>query len=183
MTSGFYDEGTLRQAAINLFYGWGYNFYRQENQLRADDQLVRSKAEWFLGLAVDSVVAAETQYRREFFAAPSRAKPFPDANVIEAAKSLERLAQNISALKGRIQAQPVPENDRMTQRYRQEAETLKALMSCDEQLVGQCALLHSMLDKRSGVAMLEILPSLEDGATAIQSTLRRRESVLLDPAK
>jgi hypothetical protein len=49
--ASFYDEGVLRQAAINLFHGWGYNFYRAENQLRADDQLVRSKAGWLLGLA------------------------------------------------------------------------------------------------------------------------------------
>jgi hypothetical protein len=29
--------------ATNLFYGWGYNFYRIENQLRADDQMIRSR--------------------------------------------------------------------------------------------------------------------------------------------
>ena len=46
MATGFYDVGPLRQVAINLFYGWGYNFYREENQLRADDQLIRSKAAW-----------------------------------------------------------------------------------------------------------------------------------------
>ena len=47
--SGFYDAGLLRQIATNLFYGWGYNFYRVENQLRADDQLVRTKAASLLG--------------------------------------------------------------------------------------------------------------------------------------
>jgi len=41
--SAFYDQGPLSQIAINLFYGWGYNFYRQENQLRADDQLIRAQ--------------------------------------------------------------------------------------------------------------------------------------------
>jgi hypothetical protein len=179
MASAFYDDGALRHAAINLFHGWGYNFYRQENQLRSDDQLVRSKAEWLLGIALADVEIAEAGYRREFFGTPSRAKPFPDAAVVAAAKSLERLGQGIHALKGRIQAQPVPENDRMTQRFRQEAETLKALISCDEQLVGQCALLQSMLDKRNGSAILEILPSLEDGLAALQATFRQREKVLL----
>jgi len=183
MASGFYDDGALRHAAINLFHGWGYNFYRQENQLRADDQLVRSKAEWFLGIAVSSVESAEAGYRREFFGAPTRAKPFPDAVVVAAAQSLERLAKNISALKGRIQAQPVPENDRMTQRYRNEADTLKTLISCDEQLVGQCALLHSMLDAQNGTAILELLAPVEEGLTAIQTTLRQREDVLLDRAE
>jgi hypothetical protein len=180
MTSAFYDEGILKQTAINLFYGWGYNFYRQENQLRADDQLVRSNAEWMLGTAVSSVLSAEVEYRRDFIKPPTRAQPFPDASVTAAAQSLERLANNISALKGRLQALPVPENDRMTQRYREEADTLKALIACDEQLVGQCALLHTMLDARKGLAILEILPSLEEGLAAIQASLQHRERVLLN---
>ena len=58
--SGFYDAGALRQVATNLFCGWGYNFYRLENQLRADDQLVRSNAAGLLGSAMASVSAAET---------------------------------------------------------------------------------------------------------------------------
>jgi hypothetical protein len=180
MASGFYDEGALRQAAINLFHGWGYNFYRQENQLRADDQLVRSKAEWLLGVAVSNVESAEAGYRQEFFGTPTRAKPFPDAAVVAAAQRIERLGKSISALKGRIQAQPVPENDRMTQRYRNEADTLKALIDVDERLVGQCALLNTMLDACNGNAILEMQAPLEEGLTAIQSTLRQRENVLLE---
>ena len=69
-SDGFYDAGVLRQIATNLFYGWGYNFYRAENQLRADDQLVRSKAASLLGIAMASVIAAETEYRREFSPRP-----------------------------------------------------------------------------------------------------------------
>jgi hypothetical protein len=60
----FYDAGALRQIATNLFYGWGYNFYKQENQLRADDQLVRAKAGWLLGVAAAYVQAAGGVYRR-----------------------------------------------------------------------------------------------------------------------
>ncbi len=56
------------------------------------------------------------------------------------------------------------------------------LIGCDEQLVGQCALLHAMLDARNGVAILEMLAPLEEGLTAIQATLRQRENVLLDCA-
>jgi len=178
--SGFYDEGALRQAAINLFHGWGYNFYRAENQLRADDQLVRSKAAWLLGMARAAAEAAEAGYRRDFFAKPTREKPFPDAAVVEGARKLERLVAEIGALGGRLLAQPVPENDRMSQRYRDEADTLKALMARDEQLVGQCALLHEMVDARDGTWALEHLPELQEGLVAIQKTLRDREAVLLE---
>lgn len=175
---GFYDAGALRQIATNLFYGWGYNFYRQENQLRADDQLIRTKATWLLGMAMTSVCAAETEYRREFLPPPSRAKPFPDAGAVASAQNLERLARDIGALEALIQQQPVPENDRMTQRYRLEAPTLKNLIGFDEQLVGQCELLRSMLSSQKGESILKNLPDLETGLAAIRETLRNREAVL-----
>jgi hypothetical protein len=180
--SGFYDAGVLRQIATNLFYGWGYNFYRQENQLRADDQLIRTKATWLLGMAMTSVCAAETEYRRVFLQPPSRAKPYPDASAVASAQNLERLGRDIGALEALIQQQPVPENDRMTQRYRLEGPTLKNLIGFDEQLVGQCELLRSMVSNQTGESILKKLPDLETGLTAIRETLRQREGVLHSPA-
>ena len=180
---GFYDAGALRQVATNLFHGWGYNFYCVENQLRADDQLVRSKAGWLLGIAMASVDAAETEYRREFLPAPSRIKPFPEAGAIAAAQRLEQLARGIGALEALIQQQPAPENDRMTQRYRQEAPTLKVLIDYDEQLVGQCDLLRSMVNGQDGASILKNLRDLESGLEAIRATLHKREAVLFDRAR
>jgi hypothetical protein len=178
----FYDAGALRKVATNLFYGWGYNFYRLENQLRADDQLVRNKASGLLGIAMASVSTAETEYRREFLPPPSRARPFPDAAAVTAAQRLERLAREIGALEALIQQQPVPENDRMTQRYRKEAPTLQTLIQNDEMLVGQCELLRSMVDSQDGASILGKLPDLEGGLKAIRATLQGREAVLLDRA-
>jgi hypothetical protein len=180
--NGFYDAGALRQIATNLFYGWGYNFYRVENQLRADDQLVRSKAASLLGVAMASVETAESEYRREFLPAPSRAKPFPDPAAVAAAQQLERLARGIGALEASIQQQAVPGNDRMTQRYRQEAATLKVLIEHDELLVGQCELLRSMVDRQNSAGILQNLPALDLGLEAIRATLQQREAVLLNRA-
>jgi len=177
--SGFYDAGPLKQVAINLFYGWGYNFYRHENQLRADDQLVRAKAAWLLGLAQASVDQAEGVFRREHIAAPSRAHPFPDAQAVEGAQALERLGKAIGELVGRLHAQPVPENDRMTQRHRQEAETLAALSTCDEQLIGQADLLRGLTEGRDGAVLLETLATLKAGVAAIEATLRQRQGLLV----
>jgi len=87
-------------------------------------------------------------------------------------QQLERLAREIGSLEALIQQQPVPENDRMTQRYRQEAPTLKALIHYDEQLVGQCDLLRSMVNKQDGSAILARFPDLEGGLEAIRATLQ-----------
>ncbi len=181
--SAFYESDPVRQIATNLFYGWGYNFYRVENQWRADDQLVRSKAAWLLGIAMESVVVAETNYRREFLPAPSRKAPFPDPAAIAGAQRLERLAREIGALEAAIQQQPVPENDRMTQRFREEAPTLQALVHHDEQLVGQCELLRSMLNQQSGALILQNIGDLDHGLEAIRGTLHSRQAVLLDHAR
>jgi hypothetical protein len=176
---GFYDAGALQQIAINLFYGWGYNFYRLENQLRADDQLVRSQAAALLGNALASVETVEGEYRREFLPPPSRSKPFPDATAVAAAQSLERLARSIGAVKASLSHQPVPENDRMTQRYREEAPTLQRLIAFDERLAGQCELLRTMVSKKDAATLLARMKDLEAGLEAIRSTLRDREAVLL----
>lgn len=176
---GFYDAGALRQIATNLFYGWGYNFYRAENQLRADDQLVRSQAAALLGNATASVESAESNYRREFLPPPSRSKPFPDAVAVASAQSLERLGRSIGAIKAALTHQPVPENDRMTQRYREEAPTLQRLIAIDERLAGQCELLRTMVNQKDADTLLARMKDLEAGMEAIRSTLRDREAVLL----
>jgi hypothetical protein len=179
---GFYDAGLLRQLATNLFYGCGYNFYRTENQLRADDQLVRTKAASLLGEAMASVCEAESAYRREFLPPPTRAKPFPDAAAVADAQRLEELARGIGALEAALHSQPVPANDRMSQRYREEAPTLQKLLTQDERLVGQCAVMRSSVESRDPAAILRKLPDLKAGLEAIRATLRDREAILLSPA-
>jgi hypothetical protein len=178
----FYDAGAIRQVATNLFYGWGYNFYRAENQLRADDQLVRTKAAGLLGIATAAVSAAESDYRREYLPPPTRQKPFPDATAVANAQRLERLCKDIGALEMLIHHQPAPENDRLSQRYRKEKETLQNLIYWDEQLVGQCEMLRRLTSGQNSDTLLKTMPDLERGLAAIRTTLEKREAVLTDRA-
>lgn len=176
----FYAADSLEQIAINLFYGWGYNFYKVENQLRADDQMVRSKASWLLGGAATAVSAAESDYRREFLPAPSRAKPFPDAAAVASAQKLERLHSALTGLEQFLHQLPAPENDRMTQRYRLEAPTLMNLVHYDSLLVGQCELMRKTVTGLDGKTILQMLPDLEAGIAAIRATLHDREALLMN---
>jgi hypothetical protein len=176
--SAFYDVDGLEKIAINLFNGWGYNFYREENQLRADDQVIRSKVGMLLGWARKSVETAERDYRREFLPPPSREKPRPDASAVAGAQALERLSKAIGAVQGLITAQPVPENDRMTQRYREEATALRQFVLNDQKLAGQAELLRSLVDKKDGAWLITNGPDLLEGINAISETLKARQLLL-----
>ncbi|RAZ79818.1 hypothetical protein [Mesorhizobium atlanticum] len=177
--SRFYEAGPLAQVGINLFYGYGYNFYRLENQLRADDQRVRQMACSLLSRARAGLDAAESRYRRENIAPPTRANPFPDPAVVANAQALERLGREVGGLEGLIRHQPVPENDRMAQRYRLEAATLATLAEKDAVLVGQAELLRSLLEGAAGEAILANKGEIETGIAAIATTLRDRQTFLL----
>ena len=179
MPNSFYDAPKLQQIANTLFLGWGYNFYRRENQLRADDQLVCAKAARLLGLAAASVQAAEAEFRREAFPPPSRAKPYPDAADVAKAQALERLGNEVLALEARLQALPAPEQDLMNLRFRQEAETLILLIAADERMVGQSELLRSAVDRKTAAEILDAIADLQEGVAALQSTLQARAEILV----
>ena len=170
---GFYEVGPIRKVAINLFYGWGYNFYRLENQLRADDQLIRAKTGFLLGSARKSVEAAQSDYRREFLPPLTREKPQHHPKAVENAQTLERLSKAIGALVTLINNQPVPENDRMTQRYRNEATTLQALIQSDQLLVGQAELLRTMVDGAEHVGAGLAINENDSRVTRVGALLRR----------
>lgn len=175
---GFYELSKLEQIAVNLFYGWGYNFYRTENQLRADDQVIRARVGTLLGSARKSVEVAEHEYRREKLPPPTRVKPQHDPADIAGAQAIERLSKSIGALIALINNQPVPENDRMTQRYRKEAAALKQLIESDQMLTGQAELLRTTVDGKKGTWLVEHLSDVEEGVTAIGETLRKRQLLL-----
>ncbi len=139
-----YDAAAEERLVINLFTGWGYNFYRAENQLRADDLMVRARVSEMLGTARASVADAEAAFRRAHLGPPSRARPLPDPAAVAQAQAMEALAAAIGALEGQIRALPVPETDRMSQRLRAERTTLEALLRADRTMVAGAARLRTL---------------------------------------
>ncbi len=179
MTSIFDDPEALEKVAVNLFYGWGYNFYRVENLLRADDLMVRAKVCALLGQARATVESAESDYRRVHLPAPTREKPLPDPAAVTGAQALEALSRQIGAIEGQIRAQPVPEADKMTNRYRREGETLQRLLQGDMALVGRAETLRAKLDGQEGEAILAAAAELRGGLRGLEQSLRERQSVLM----
>jgi len=170
----FYDVTALGQIGINLFHGYGYNFYREENQLRADDQKVRALVCEVLASAQKAISAAEGNFRRERIPPPTRANPFPPAEILADARRLESLGKAIGGVEGQVRHAPVPENDRMTQRYREEGAMLIELAEKDSVLVGQAQTLRTLVVNKTPDEILAAFPDLEEGVAAITRTLEER---------
>ena len=174
----FYDADLDEKLLVNLFTGWGYNFYRVENQLRADDLMIRARVCEMLGSARAALAAAEAAYRHEFLPPPTREKPRPDPEAVRIARALEEIGHSIGALEGQIRSLPVPKNDRMTQRYREERETLQRLASADRALVGQAGQIRAMLDGASPSWLIENLATLREAVGGVATTLQERRDIL-----
>ena len=170
--------GPLKQVLSNLFYGWGYNFYRRENQLRADDLLIRAKLSELLGECRAHAARLDAAFRREHLPAPTREHPYPDAAAVGAAQALQRATQQIEALETAIRNAPVPEMDRINQRHRAERDTLEQLVAIDADLVSAVvALRDTVLGLGAGAANAP-LPQPPFNTNDIHRLWSRREQVL-----
>jgi hypothetical protein len=129
------NAGALKALLMNLYTGWGYNAYRQENKDRADDQLIRNGVCVLLGDARAALGVHAAALRRAI-PAPSRETPFPGAEERRRIGALEALGREIEALETRVRHLPAPENDATWRRHRAEREFLPRLMAADDALAG-----------------------------------------------
>jgi hypothetical protein len=130
-----------------LLNGYGYNWYRADNQARADDLLIRQKVGYFLGLAGSKLLEAETAYQRKYLPPGTREQPFPPADKVAAHRRLRDLRQAVLATEGAVRSLPAPPTDKIWQRHRLELTTLKRLTNADVGLIGAAKLLSDEVEK------------------------------------
>ncbi len=164
--------------AVELFHGWGYSFYRVENRLRADDLLIRAKLSEILGSIRGVVEAAEAAYRWEFLPPPTRDQPRPSPELIRHAQLLETIGRELGMLEGHVRALPVPETDRMTQRFRHEAETLVKLADIDAAMVGHAEFLRALLSPADGPWIIGNVAEVRACTRSINDLIQARADLL-----
>ena len=169
--------GPAKRVLSNLFYGWGYNFYRRENQLRADDLLIRGKLSELLGECRTHLGSLESAFRHEHLPPPTRERPFPDPAAVAAVQALQRRQRDIEALETAVRTAPVPEMDRIYQRHRTERDTLEKLVAADGDLVSAVVTLRDAVIRLDGAAAAaqETQPVR---TSDIQMLWNRREQIL-----
>ena len=164
-----------------LMLGWGFNFYRVENQLRADDLLVRQKACTPLNHAAEKLGTLATEFQTRLMPAPSREQPYPPAELTRILTRLASLRSDISCAAAYIQGLPAPVQDRIWRRFRDERGLMEQLLNADLQMLQLSAGIESSVD---GIVLSELKArpdSLEDVAAALDKlhrTCRDRQALL-----
>jgi hypothetical protein len=130
------EDDPLYRIGVMLINGYGYNWYRLDNQMRADDLLVRSRVSEHLAGAVARLRDLEGRYRRKFLPPPTREHPDPDPVHLAAARQFRAIEDRIGDIDTRVRGAAVPPNDRIWQRHRDELDTLAKLGNCDVLMLG-----------------------------------------------
>ncbi len=130
------DNPVVQQLHL-LLVGYGYNFYDKRNMARADDLLVRQKACGALGSATQTLAALRSDYQRRYVPPSTRENPYPPAEAMARLRGIGALSDRVGRLEERIRGMPVPTQDRVWWRFREEAPLLKRLLEFDLALVQQ----------------------------------------------
>ena len=160
MSDPFRDRGlpgegdSLYQIGVMLINGWGYNWYRLDNRMRADDLLIRERAGAYLAEASARLRDLEGRYRRKFLPPPSREHPFPEPDHVAAARRFREVEDRIGDIETRVRGAAAPANDKIWERHRDELDTLERLGRCDALLAaGSKGLGEAVAALPAGVAL------------------------------
>ena len=174
------EDSRLYRIGVMLLNGYGYNWYRWDNQMRADDLLVRSRASEHLENAVARLRDLEGRYRRKYLPPPTREHPDPDPQHLAAAQHYRAVADRILEIDTRLRGAPVPPDDKIWLRQRGELETLQRLGNCDVVLVARA---KELVETAAGLpADVCIDPAIEQEIDKhlgrLAETLTRRDEIL-----
>jgi hypothetical protein len=126
-----------------LLSAYGYNLYNAKNRARADDVLVRQAAAGAIADAAAALRTLRTEYHRQFIPPATREQPDPPAERLADLRAMAHLQERLSDLETRIRSMPVPTQDRVWERFRQEQTLLSELLLQDYQLITPC---HDLRD-------------------------------------
>ena len=169
------EHSALYKTWVMLLNGYGYNWYRKDNQLRADDLLVRERASHFILEAAKRLQDQEAEFARKFLPPPTRENPFPPDDKLAIHALIRRTRQDLLALEARIRGLSAPPTDRIWQRHRTETGVLENLGRRDVQLVGLAKEVDAEAEK------LDIATwSHPEGPRSLTDNVRKLEQVIAE---
>ena len=122
----------------------------------------------------------KSAFARKHLPLPTREKPTPDPEAIVKAEVLDDLLRDLDRIDSMVMTAPVPENDRMTQRYRKEAVTLQRLQDYDKIMVGAAQVITTSLHGKTYDWIFENVATVQEGITMIDGIMQDRQLLLLN---
>ncbi len=129
------ENNRLYRIGVMLLNGYGYNWYRQDNRMRADDLLIRARASDHLAAAAAGLSEREGRFRRRYLPPPTREHPDPDPQALATIRQFSAVVDRVRDIDTKVRGGSVPPEDKIWQRYRDEIDTLRRLGECDAVLV------------------------------------------------
>lgn len=121
---------------LNQLFGSGV--YTEPARLRADDLLVRSRAQQPLERASALLRDVAVRYQHDVVPPASRSQPFPDPATIAPMRRADQARARISECHDAIRGLTVPAADHVWNRHRQPTPLLNLLVATDRLLIYQC---------------------------------------------
>lgn len=174
------EDSRLYRIGVMLLNGYGYNWYRWDNQMRADDLLVRSRASEHLEAAAARLRDLEGRYRRKYLPPPTREHPDPNPQHLATAQHFRTVADRILEIDTRLRGAAMPPDDKVWVRQRGETETLQLLGKCDVFLVAGAKELASLVADLPADAGIdpEIEQQIDRHLDELAAALTRRGEIL-----
>jgi hypothetical protein len=174
------DHSRLYRIGVMLLNGYGYNWYRLDNRLRADDLLIRSRAGEYLEAAIAKLHEIEGGYRRRYLPPPTRAHPDADPQHLAAARQFQGVAARVREVETGVRGAAVPPNDKVWQRHRSELDNLQRLGECDALLVAAAKELDDLVAGLPAEAALDPAAEreIEQHLEGLRTILSRRGDIL-----
>lgn len=174
------ENSRLYRIGVMLLNGYGYNWYRQDNRMRADDLLIRSRASDHLAAAAAGLREREGRFRRRYLPPPTREHPDPDPERLATIRQFSAVTDRIRDIDIRVRGASVPPEDKIWQRYRDEIDTLRRLGECDAILVAAAKELADFVAGISADAGIDIADQqrMDQHLDRLNAVLMQRRAIL-----
>ena len=175
------QNNPLYRIGVMLLNGYGYNWYRRDNQMRADDLLVRSRASEHLEGAAAHLRDLEGRYGSKYLPPPTREHPDADPQQLAAARQFRAVRERILDIDTALRGAPVPPDDKVWLRHRTELDTLRRLGECDAMLVAGAKELGTFVGELPTEVNLDpaFVEQIDAHLEQIRLLLSRRKAILL----
>ena len=176
ITNPIDQAGPARCLLSNLFYGWGYNFYRREDELDADDLLIRGKLSQLVHDSHVHLASLHAAFVRKHLP-PGRNGAHANPAAVEIEMVLERAQRELQAMEMVVLTAAAPEVGCIRRHDREQGAVVRLVALDGEALLALVTLRDAIARFDDGAAAAVRIDGLLR-ASAFNALWSRRQALL-----